>query len=141
MATLKRMKMITGLLLFFFLLPLLVGQLPVADRSSNTGTKPTESKQVVYAASNEVQTNPILSSGTPIKALVLFTHSHEAYEPIVQSVSGKAAASDTKTNITGLQQMITNHFQLNGIQTDVLEVDNMNVLKTQGMKYYQVPQA
>lgn len=132
----KQMKMMIGLLLFFFLLPLLVGQLPIQDRGK-TVAKPVENKQVVYAASELTQKDTVQTLDHPFRALVFFTHTHEAYEPIVKNVSGKVAVSDTKTNILSLQDMIKSHFQLNGIATDVLDVDNMKVLQTQGKEYYQ----
>jgi len=136
MAMVKRMKLMIGLLLFFFLLPLLVGQLPVPDRGK-TVAKPVENKQVVYAASELTQKDTVQSLDSPFRALVFFTHTHEAYEPIVKNVSGKVAVSDSKTNILSLQDMIKSHFQLNGIATDVLEVDNMKAMKDQGKEYYQ----
>lgn len=133
---LKRMKIMTGLLVFFFLLPLLVGQLPVQNHGQSV-EKPVEKKQVVYAASNLTQVDSIQALDSPLRALVLFTHNHEAYQPIVKSVSGKVAVSDANTNIFTLKDMISSHFQLNGIGTDVLDVNNMEVLNAKGMEYYQ----
>lgn len=136
MAMLKQMKPIIGLLLFFFLLPLLVGQLPIQNRGPAV-VKQEEKQQVVYAATDLTQKDAGPSLEHPIRALVFFTHTHEAYEPIVKNVTGKVAVSDTKTNMLSLQEMITSHFQMNGIATDVLGVDNMKVLQTQGKEYYQ----
>lgn len=132
----KRMRLMVGLLLFFFLLPLLVGQLPINHRGTKM-EQPEVSKPVAYAATEMAQKDMAPSLEKPLRALIFFTHTHEAYEPIVKSVSGKVAVSDAQTNILSLGDSITNHFQLNGISTDVLDVDNMQVLQTQGKQYYQ----
>lgn len=117
-------------------MPLLVGQLPVPKRDTSV-EKPAENKQVVYAASNLAQLDTTDKLDTDFKTLILFTHTHEAYEPIVKSVNGKVTTSDAHTNIFTLKDMIASHFQLNGIETDVLDVDNMEVLNAQGKNYYQ----
>lgn len=138
MATLKQLKILLGILLVFFLLPLIVGQLPIVDQSKNLESTP-QTKPVAYAETSNVTPSDSIQTlaSTSLRSLILFTHTHEAYEPIVKNVHSKVAVSHTETNIFSLQRTIVKHFQLNGIATDVLGVDNMQVLKTQGKQYYQ----
>ena len=62
-------------------------------------------------------------------ALFLFTHSHEAFEPIVKSKNGLAAVYHPTTNITQFKDTIKNHFGLNSIKTEFLAVDTMGEMK------------
>ncbi|KOS61030.1 stage II sporulation protein P [Lysinibacillus agricola] len=137
---LKKLQWSFGLLLFFFVLPVIAGQLPF-NKQASTPIKEPEDKQVVFAATNlpeqsaleqtkeQEQTNE--QTKDPFKVLLVFTHSQEAYQPMVKVVSGKAAVYDEKTNIFNLKDTISKHFSMNGIQTDVLDVDVMKELKLQ----------
>ena len=62
-------------------------------------------------------------------ALFLFTHSHEAFKPIVKSENGLAEVYHPTTNITVFQDMIKNQFGLNSIKTEFLAVDTMDEMK------------
>lgn len=146
MTLLKKLQWSIGLLLFFFVLPVIAGQLPF-NKQASTPIKPPEDKQVVFAATNlpeqtaleltNEQTNEQTNVQDPFKVLLLFTHSQEAYQPMVKAVSGKAAVYDDKTNIFNLQNAVTKHFSMNGIQTDVLDVDVMKVMKAEGKTFPQ----
>ncbi len=61
--------------------------------------------------------------------LFLFTHSHEAFKPIVKSKNGLAEVYHPTTNITEFQDMIKNQFGLNSIETEFLAVDTMDEMK------------
>lgn len=158
MTLLKKLQWSIGLLLFFFVLPVIAGQLPF-NKQASTPMKQPEDKQVVFAATNleeeselektKEQTEESTPESTPkptseptkeqdpFKVLLLFTHSQEAYQPIVKAVSGKVAVYDDKTNIYNLQGAISKHFSMNGIQTDVLDVDVMKVMKSEGKTFPQ----
>lgn len=150
MTLLKKLQWSIGLLLFFFVLPVIAGQLPF-NKQASTPIKQPEDKQVVFAATNleeeselektKEQTPESTSEPTkeqdPFKVLLLFTHSQEAYQPMVKAVSGKVAVYDDKTNIYNLQDAISKHFSMNGIQTDVLDVDVMKVMKSEGKTFPQ----
>jgi stage II sporulation protein P len=147
---LKKLQWSFGLLLFFFVLPVIAGQLPF-NKQASTPIKEPEDKQVVYAATNlaeqsaleqtkeetkeEPKEEPKEATTDPFKVLLLFTHSQEAYQPMVKAVSGKEAVYDEKTNIYHLKDTISKHFSMNGIQTDVLDVDVMKELKLQGKSF------
>ncbi len=138
MTLLKKLQWSFGLLLFFFILPVIAGQLPF-NKQASTPLKQPEDNPVVFAATNLAeqsvleQTKEETKDSNPFKVLLLFTHSQESYQPMVKAVSGKeAAVYDEKTNIYSLHDAISKHFSMNGIQTDVLEVDVMKELKLQG---------
>ena len=76
MAMVKRMRLMVGLLLFFFLLPLLVGQLPIHHRGTKI-EQPEVSKPVAYAATEMIQQDMTPSLEQPLRALI-FIHTHEA---------------------------------------------------------------
>ncbi|MGE7687906.1 stage II sporulation protein P [Lysinibacillus sp. NPDC097214] len=143
MTLLKKLQWSFGLLLFFFVLPVIAGQLPF-NKQASTPIKEPEDKPVVFAATNlpeqsvleqtkEETPEEVTKEVTkdPFKVLLVFTHSQESYQPMVQAVSGKAAVYDEKTNIFNLKDTISKHFSMNGIQTDVLDVDVMKELKRQ----------
>lgn len=154
MTLLKKLQWSFGLLLFFFVLPVIAGQLPF-NKQASTPIKEPEDKQVVYAATNlaeqsaleqtKEETKEATKEATkdqtqdqtknPFKVLLLFTHSQESYQPIVKAASGKAAVYDEKTNIYQLKDTISKHFSTNGIQTDVLDVDVMKELKLKGKTF------
>ena len=139
---LKKLQWSTGLLLFFFVLPVIAGQLPFNKQASTPIKQAAEDKQVVYAAINsaeeallestELESTELESTKNPFQVLILFTHSHEAYGPMVQKVSGKIVNYDNQTNIYKFKDVIANNFKSNGLQTDVLDVDVMTLLKKEG---------
>lgn len=142
MTLLKKLQWSIGLLLFFFVLPVIAGQLPF-NKQASTPIKQPEDKQVVFAATNLPEqtalelTKEQTEEQDPFKVLLLFTHSQEAYQPMVKAVSGKADVYDEKTNIYNLQGAVAKHFSMNGIQTDVLDVDVMKVMKSEGKTFPQ----
>lgn len=62
-------------------------------------------------------------------ALVLFTHSHEAFVPMLQIIDGKKEVYSSTTNIMGFEKVIKNHFDSNLIQTEFLPFDTMTEMK------------
>lgn len=148
MTLLKKLQWSFGILLFFFVLPVIAGQLPF-NKQASTPIKQPEDKQVVFAATNLAEQSVLEQTKEPeadqapdpgpdpFKVLVLFTHSHEAYEPIVKAVSGKVATSHETVNIMSLKDKIVNHFNVNGLKTDVLDVDIMKKLQAEGKGYHE----
>lgn len=132
--------------MFFFVLPVIAGQLPF-NKQASTPIKQSEDKQVVFAATNLAEQSVLEQTKEPepdqaldpdpFKVLVLFTHTHEAYEPMVKAVSGKVATSHETVNIMSLKDKIVNHFNVNGLKTDVLDVDIMKKLQEEGKGYHE----
>ena len=134
---LKKLQWSIGLLLFFFVLPVIAGQLPFNKQASTPVKEAAEDKQMVYAANNPAEealldSTKIESTKDPFQVLILFTHSHESYGPMVQKVSGKIANYDTQTNIYKFKDSVVEKFKSNNLQTDVLDVDVMAILKKEG---------
>ncbi|MEK4426327.1 stage II sporulation protein P [Solibacillus sp. FSL K6-1523] len=142
----EKMKRLSFLLLFLFVLPIAIGQLPFPN--NKVATAPEEQKYMVYAApqnvteeelvnenpdpdlSAEPDLDPIqqLQPSTPFNVLMLYTHSHESYKPIVEQTKGLTASYDhydDQTNIFSMQDMMKNYLQLNGITPSVLDFDVM----------------
>ena len=146
MTLLKKLQWSFGILLFFFVLPVIAGQLPF-NKQASTPIKQSEDKQVVFAATNLAEQSVLEQTKEPepdqaldpdpFKVLVLFTHTHEAYEPMVKAVSGKVATSHETVNIMSLKDKIVNHFNVNGLKTDVLDVDIMKKLLEEGKGYHE----
>lgn len=124
------------LFLFLFTLPILIGQLPFPNNKTASVEEPPEQKLVAYAAAPMIDsTQEVLAS--PFNVLLLFTHSHESYKPIVKLKSGVQAVNDDQTNVFSLQEVIGHYLQLNGMQSHVLDLDVMSVMKKQGAPYHQ----
>ena len=72
-------------------------------------------------------------------ALLLFTHSHEAFVAIVQSATGQTAVYYSPTsNITGFEETIKNYFDLNFMQTEFLAIDTMDEMKKSNCTFSEV---
>ncbi len=145
---LKQIQVLSAFLVFFFVLPIIAGLLPLPNNAKIEYPKVDEPK-VVYAASN-VTTTPTSPTTTstptttdvsqplnPFDVLIYFTHSHETYKPFVESETGTVAVYDSTTNLFSMQDMIKNYFQLNGLTTKVLDVDVQGVMKEKGIAFHQ----
>lgn len=142
----EKMKRLSFLLLFLFVLPIAIGQLPFPN--NKVATAPEEQKYMVYAATPNISESEEelvnedpepdqspdptsiepLQTNTPFNVLLLYTHSHESYKPIVEQTKGITASYDhydDQTNIFSMQDMMKNYLQLNGITPSVLDFDVM----------------
>lgn len=167
----EKMKRLSFLLLFLFVLPIAIGQLPFPN--NKVATAPEEQKYMVYAATPEEELvnedpepeqdpeqdpeqkqeqdqnqnqnpdpNPIqqLQPSTPFNVLMLYTHSHESYKPVVAETKGLKATYDNyddQTNIFAMQEMMKQYLQLNGITPSVLDFDVMAEMVNNGKKFNQ----
>ena len=126
---LRKLKRFSLLFLFLFSLPIIIGQFPFPNNEMST--KKPENTHVVYAAADPL---PIVVEEPPYKpdpfnVLLMFTHSHESYKPIVKQTKGMQAVYDEEMNIFSLQQMMQYYFELNEITPHVVDVDVMNEMK------------
>ena len=69
------------------------------------------------------------------KALLYFTHNHEAFEPVTKEKSGKVSVSHQTENITKFGEKLQTQLMVNGVETELLPVDNMAELDKQGLRY------
>lgn len=145
----KQIQILSAFLVFFFVLPIVAGLLPLPNNAKIEYPKVQE-PQVVYAANSNptptTPTNTITSMSptttdvsqplSPFDVLIYFTHSHETYKPFVESEKGAVAVYDSSTNLYSMQDMIVNYFTLNGLTTKTLEVDNQAVMKQKGLPFH-----
>lgn len=133
---LQKLKRFTILLLILFSLPLIIGQLPFPNNKMATEQK--EPTHLVLAAADVPEPEPIMEKPEPFNALLLFTHSHESYKPIVEKKTGLQAVYDEQTNIYSLQQMMEHYLQLNGVTPHFMDFDVMTEMQLTNKK---LPQA
>ncbi|WP_419959063.1 stage II sporulation protein P [Psychrobacillus sp. BM2] len=123
----KSLKNVVSILLLLFLAPIIIAtvQTPLfPQQKQQTVTKEVTSKEesntaVVYAAQLETKT-PVSEILEPKKAFVYFTHSQEAYKPILAAKGEKIATYHPADNITSFQEQITNQFAFHQLETDIL---------------------
>lgn len=120
------------LLFFLFTLPIAIGQLPFPNNAVQK-EQPTQ-KLVAYAAPLPT---PLPVIQPELDVLLLFTHSHEAYKPVAKGKTGVQAVYDEQVNVYSLQELIRHYLQLNGVQSSVLDVDVMTLMKNEGAAFHQ----
>lgn len=140
-AMLKNLKVILVILAFFFLLPIVAGQLPFPNNEKYEVAKvpeKVEDKTVVLAsATTQATATDVSPSLDPFNVLFVFTHSHETYKPFVQSQNGKIAVYDSQTNLFSMQTRMKDYFQLNGLTAKTLDVDVMEVMSQKGHAFHK----
>ena len=86
------------------------------------------SKEITNDTTKDLEINE-----KPLQVLLYFTHSSEAYQPIVEKKVGlKAVNYHPTTNITNVSALVTQHFQLHGDSVDVLPTENIKDMKISG---------
>ena len=121
--------------LFLFLLPIIFVKIPILAFEPIVKEQ-VEARPIAYAA-NVTKEVPISNNQSPRTALLLFTHSHEAFHPIVKKEIGVTANYHSISNISNLSDMVTKYFLLNNIEVDVLPFDNMAEMKTSNRQFYE----
>ena len=91
-----------------------------------------ESSYMVYAA-NVMEEKP--AEITPGKALLYFTHSHEAYEPVTKANDGKVAVSHQSENIMKIGEKLKSQLDINGVETKVVPVDIQAEMQKKRISY------
>lgn len=126
-------RTIVGLILLLFMSPIIIATLSLSKPQQigildNADEKADEKSVVVYAATQNQNLDNI-EFIEPKKALLLFTHSHESFLPIVKNETGQAEVYHSTSNITAFEEIIRNQFSLNSIETEFLGIDTMSELK------------
>lgn len=91
-----------------------------------------EPQKIVYA-SNVLESE--MPEGEKGKALLYFTHNHEAFQPVTKEKNGKVSVSHQTENITKFGEKLQAQLMVNGVETEILPVDNMQELNKQGMSF------
>ncbi len=99
-------------------------------QSGKSSTIVKESTYMVYAANimegDVEEEEEIVPVATPViegKALLYFTHFHEAFKPVTQAKEGKVTVSHQTENITKFAGKLKTQLQFSGIETDIIPVE------------------
>jgi len=120
----KSLKNLTSILILLFLAPIIIAivQTPLfISQPEQVVEKKKEDIPVVYAA--QLEKNPVVHEVImqPKKAFVYFTHSQEAYQPILAEQGEKLAIYHPISNITTFQDQINAQFAFHQLETTFLE--------------------
>lgn len=129
-------RILIGLILLLFLSPIMIATFSSKPQQIVIA-EPIEDKQVVYASATQNEIQDSIEQIESKKALLLFTHSHEAFLPIVQNENGQTAVYHSTSNITAFEDIIRNQFNLNSIETEFLAVDTMAEMKKTNRPFSQ----
>lgn len=128
----KKTSLIWGtLILFLFLFPVFVG-MTTEGQTAKSPKLVKESSYMVYAANILEEEPASLVTG---KALLYFTHSHEAYEPMTKAYDGKVAVSHHSENIMKIGGKLKSQLDINGIDTKILPIDIQANMQKNGISY------
>ncbi|MFF3101745.1 stage II sporulation protein P [Viridibacillus arvi] len=134
----RKMQMWIGLLCFFFMLPIITVKLPIWPQQEATTTSSKQDTKIVYAANTATEKNALINNkDASFKTLIYFTHSHEAYYPILKSQKQKITAYHNATNVLQLGSVIEAHFKQNDLSTDILQVDTMTEMQKKNISLYK----
>ena len=133
----KTLQIWGTLVLILFLFPVLLQLIPGGPTMKSP--KILKEKAFIVYASNITEEETVKADKG--KALLYFTHSHEAYEPVTQAVDGKVAVSHQTENITKFGEKLKNQLGVHGVETDVLPIDNANEMRKNGLSYGQAYKA
>ena len=100
-------------------------------------TEKKEQPHYVYAATDVPAPAPVMEQIEPFHVLMLFTHSHESYKPIVEQKKKQKAVYDENTNIYSMQQMMAHYLQLNEITPHFVDFDVMTEITLTNAKFHQ----
>lgn len=107
------------------------------DTGSSSSSKLIKEPAMIVYASNVIEAKSPEPEAKDKKALLYFTHNHEAFKPITKEKNGKVTASHQSENIVKFGEKLKTQLDFNGIQTDILPLDNMAELNNKGMSYEQ----
>nr|WP_285842620.1 stage II sporulation protein P [Ureibacillus chungkukjangi] len=108
--------------------------IPPTQQKNMVIAEKIESNQLVYSSNSNTPSDNTKQI-VPKNALILFTHSHEAFKPIVKSKNGKTAVYDSTSNIMSFNKTIKNYFKLNSIAADFLEFNTMDEMTKTNRKF------
>ena len=91
-----------------------------------------EPLKIVYASNVFEDDLPEVEKG---KALLYFTHNHEAFEPVTKAKDGKVTVSHQTENITKFGEKLQAQLSVNGVETEILPVDNTVERNKKGIPY------
>lgn len=131
-------KLCLVFIMILFLCPIILHQYfsttPHQVSSKEQDDKPKQKEQLVYDG-NVIAPVTTATTKPQKKALLLFTHSHEAFEPIAENKTGLKAVYHSTTNITDFSETLSSQFKINSISTDFVEVETTSELNRLNLDY------
>ncbi|TQR19267.1 stage II sporulation protein P [Psychrobacillus vulpis] len=119
----KSLKNLTTILLLLFLAPIIIATIQTPLVTQQTEEIKKEDKPIVYAAQLDSKAD-VTEIVEPKKAYVYFTHSHEAFLPILAASEEKISVYHPVNNITSFQDQIAAQFAFHQVETEFLEKDS-----------------
>ncbi|MGX9135336.1 stage II sporulation protein P [Rummeliibacillus sp. JY-2-4R] len=134
----RRWKFSVLFLAIFFSLPIIAAKIPIWQNQQNIIDEPKQETQIAFAANKTLATKVSEKNKTyNFKTLIYFTHSQEAYYPMLKQRKQIISVYSEMANVRTLGDLFVNHFKQNNIDTDVLKLDTMKLMKQQHMAFYQ----
>lgn len=135
----KKLQIWGAFFLFLFLFPIIFQAIPAESKAKSTKLV-KEAATLVYAANI---TEEELKKERGQRALLYFTHSHEAYEPVVEARAGTVAVSHQHQteNIMKVGEKLQKQMEFQGVATDLLTYDNITEMSKQGVPYHRAYKA
>ncbi|WP_397539380.1 stage II sporulation protein P [Rummeliibacillus pycnus] len=134
----RRWKFSILFLAIFFSLPIIAAKIPLWAEEKPVIETSKQDTKIAYAANKTIATKVSEQKPTTsFKTLIYFTHSHEAYYPMLRKRQQAITVNNDTTNVQTLGDIFVNHFKQNNIAADILNVDTMKVMKQQQMAFYQ----
>lgn len=117
---------------FLVFFPIMATYIP-STKPLPESEQPVESTKLAFA-STPTNTNQLALLPSS-KVLVYFTHPEEAFKPITEKLTGQLLVSHQQHNIQSLSSLIKQQFELQLVQTDVLNVNVAAEIKVRNLKY------
>ncbi|KXH87388.1 stage II sporulation protein P [Sporosarcina sp. HYO08] len=137
----KPLKIWSALILFLFLFPVFIQLLPGEQPETSSKKVKESSSSMVYAANiTEEKRNEELGLNGK-RALLYFTHTHEAFKPVTEAKQGKIVVSHQTENITKFGEKLQAQLSINGVETDILPVNNAEEMAKKRIPHYRAYKA
>ena len=120
---------------FLVFFPIIATYLPSTKSLLETESEqPIESTKLAFASTTNSDSNQLALMPSS-KVLVYFAHPEEAYKPITEELTGQLLVSHQQQNIQSLSSLIKQQFELQLVQTDILNVNVAAEIKARNLKY------
>ena len=117
---------------FLVFFPIMAAYIP-STKSLPESEQPIESSKLAFASTDSNTSHLGLLPSS--KVLVYFAHPEEAYKPITEKLTGQMLVSHQQQNIQSLSSLIKQQFELQLVQTDILNVNVAAEINARNLKY------
>ena len=117
---------------FLVFFPIMAMYIP-STKSLPESEQPVEGTKLAFASTTDSSNQLALLPSS--KVLVYFAHPEEAYKPITEKLTGQMLVSHQQQNIQSLSSLIKQQFELQLVQTDILNVNVAAEINARNLKY------